>query len=453
MKTSVKVLLIVCIVIFFHGFSAFATHQMGSEITYKHITGFIYEITITTYTYSPSPADRPELQIDWGDGFSSILPRDYYVEITNTLRKNIYIGVHVFPSEGTYDISFEDPNRNYGIVNIPNSVNVPMYVESRLVINNNLGANNSPLLLSDMYGIGYVNNVFTYNMGAYDADGDSLAYKLTYCRGLMGFPIPGFSLPEASTTFEINPENGDLLWDSPILQGQYCIAILVEEWRQGVMIGRVIRDMNINIDTANEDDIPVITTISDTIVFPGEVLSFDVSASAPNLNDVSLIGYGGPFIVTQNPAQFSDVIIPVPVASSIFSWEISSSHVREQAYYVYFLASTGSNWLIKESYKTVKILVQEYQSLKENSGSRIIEVNFNNPVKKYLYLNVDCENPMQLFYNIYSFNGESLLFGNLGKQKSFSKCISFADFRTGIYILQIHDDNQILVIKKIIKME
>ncbi len=219
------------------------------------------------------------------------------------------------------------------------------------------------------------------------------------------------------------------------------------------MIGRVIRDMNINIDTANEDDIPVITTISDTVVFPGEVLSFDVSASSPNLNDVSLIGYGGPFIVEQNPAQFSDVIIPVPEASSVFLWEISSSHVREQPYYLYFKASSGSNWSIKESYQTVKILVQEYQSLEENNGARMIEVSFNNPVNRYLYLNVDCENPMQLFYDIYSTTGQSLLSGNLGKQKSFSKSISFTDFRTGVYILQIHDDNQIFVTKKIVKME
>jgi hypothetical protein len=216
MKNLKEIILVICFFIF-NGFSVLATHQISGQITYKHISGNTYEITITTYTYSPSPADRPELPIKWGDGYSGILPRVLKQEITNLIRKNVYVGWHSFSGEGIYYISFEDPNRNYGIVNIPNSVNVPMYVESKLIIDYSLGPNNSPLLLSDIFVIGDVNKIVTYNQGAYDADGDSLAYKLSICKGGGGLPIPGYSMPDASNVIGIYPTTGDFLWDSPVL--------------------------------------------------------------------------------------------------------------------------------------------------------------------------------------------------------------------------------------------
>jgi len=43
---------------------------------------------------------------------------------------------------------------------------------------------------------------------------------------------------------------GDFFWDSPPQQGEYNIAILVEEWRNGVKIGSVLRDMQIIITPA-----------------------------------------------------------------------------------------------------------------------------------------------------------------------------------------------------------
>jgi hypothetical protein len=215
------------------------------------------------------------------------------------------------------------------------------------------------------------------------------------------------------------------------------------------MIGTVNTDMNININAGNENDVPFITTISDTIVFPSEVLSFDVSAFSPDFEDVSLIGYGGPFLVPQSPAQFPEVA-PQPEVSSVFSWPISSSHVREQSYYVYFRAVSGNNWSMLETYKTISILVQEYQSIEENSRNKIIEVSFNNPVNKNLHLKVKCESPIQLFYDIYSIHGESLLSKNLGRQKYYSGTIDFSTFRKGIYFLKVHDGVHVQVIKKVV---
>ena len=130
----------------------FATHQRAAEITYKHISGLTYEFTIIMYTRTSSPADdtRITMPISWGDGTVDELPRLVFEPVPDVfdITFNLYRGNHTFPAPGNYTISVEDPNRNNGVVNIPNSVNVPMYIETEMVINPFLGYNNSVQLLN-----------------------------------------------------------------------------------------------------------------------------------------------------------------------------------------------------------------------------------------------------------------------------------------------------------------
>ncbi|NVO02265.1 MAG: gliding motility-associated C-terminal domain-containing protein, partial [Bacteroidetes bacterium] len=138
--------------------SAFATHNRAGEITYRCLGGLTYEATIVTYTYALSPADRCELELNWGDGTSSVLPRINGPSIpncthggeidpsNNEIKKNYYVGTHTYNSLYNYKLSFEDPNRNAGIINIPNSVNVPFYVESWIFMSPWFACNSSPKL-------------------------------------------------------------------------------------------------------------------------------------------------------------------------------------------------------------------------------------------------------------------------------------------------------------------
>ncbi|MBK9190255.1 MAG: hypothetical protein IPM77_01485 [Crocinitomicaceae bacterium] len=102
---------------------AFATHNRSGTIRYRHISGYKYEFTVTTCTKSSSEADRPELEVQWGDGSSDTIPRisielipPYDVQI------NTYVYEHTYTGPASYIVSVEDPNRNAGVVNISNSV-------------------------------------------------------------------------------------------------------------------------------------------------------------------------------------------------------------------------------------------------------------------------------------------------------------------------------------------
>ena len=349
-------------VLFLFAASSFATHERAGEIVYRHINDLTYEVTILTYTYSPSPADRPKLTILWGDETFSIINRTEKIAITNIIQRNVYVGEHTYPGGGIFKLSVEDPNRNYGIVNIPNSVNIPFYIETELVINPFLGPNSSVVLLNPPLDYGCVDRVYVHNPGAYDPDGDSLSYKLTVCKGAGGLPIPGYVYPNLVDpgnpgSFSIDPISGDLVWDSPTLQGEYNVAFLIEEWRYGQRIGYVTRDLQIQV-VACDNEPPEIIVIDDTCINAGDTLSFLAIATDPDGDQVTLSAYGSPFQQTESPATME----PNPATGTVsvtaqFEWITNCSHVLKYPHPLYFKAIDNGNIVNLSSYKTVNIKV------------------------------------------------------------------------------------------------
>jgi gliding motility-associated-like protein len=337
-----------------------ATHQRAAEITYRHLNGLTYEITLISYTYTPSPANayRDFLTINWGDGTFSDIPRVEIQELPGDISYNRYKGQHTFPGPSDYIISCEDPNRNGGILNIPNSINVPLFIYSELVINPFIGGyNNSPVLLIPPIDNACVDQPFYHNPGAYDVDGDSLSYRLVTCYGAQGLPIPGYTLPPATNSLSLDPLTGDFVWDSPPNQGEYNIAILIEEWRDGVKIGSVLRDMQIIVVACNNRP-PVIEKIADTCVEAGQNLTFTVSAFDPDSNIVTLTGTGGPLILSANKAFLNpNPAIDTGHVTAQFTWNTVCDHVKKSKYQVYFKAKDNSTPVSLVSISSMKILV------------------------------------------------------------------------------------------------
>ena len=321
---------------------AWATHQRAAEITYEWRGGNAYEFTLTCYyTSSTAGVQRDSLLVNWGDGFGDYMPRVEYVPLGDDYYLSVYKMLHNFSSSGTYVISMEDANRNYGVVNVPNSVSVPMYIETELVINPFLGYNNSVELKNRPVDQGCVGKPFYHNPSAYDPDGDSLSYRLVPCKGVNGEDIPGYAYPQASSLFDIDPVTGVLRWENPILQGEYNVAILIEEWRHGVKIGSVIRDMQILINACN-NNIPQINAISDTCVIAGATLDFTITASDPDGNEVTLEASGAPFELSVSPAVMTPPTDFGLNPAFEFTWNTQCSHIRKNPYQVVFHAKDNS---------------------------------------------------------------------------------------------------------------
>lgn len=337
-----KIIPVIFLTLFIAG-DLFATHNRAGEITLKQLDEFTYEILITTFTYTQSMADRSSLEVQWGDNTYSTASRVSITRLPNFYQKNVYISQHTFPGAGTYQIVVQDPNRNQGVKNIPNSVNVVFSIKTTISINPSIGQNSTPVLLSPPIDRAALNQIFIHNPAAYDPDGDSISYKLTVCTEADGKPIENYELPLSSDTLYVDPYTGDLVWINPIDTGIYNIAMDIEEWRSGVKIGNIVRDMQIEV-YPTDNNTPKIDSLPDYCVESGTEVSFRINANDVDQDSITLSAAGGPFMVDQNAAIFAEdkSVATRGHSEGSFTWSTDCSHVRQQYYTVVFKAEDNN---------------------------------------------------------------------------------------------------------------
>ncbi len=336
--------------------SAFATHNRAGQIVYRHISGYTYEVTIWTYTYSKSSADRDSLEIDWGDGTTKWLPRDQKLYLPDFYIENKYQGRHTYPGPGTFRLVVQDPNRNAGVLNIPNSVNTVFALTTTLQINPFLGQNSAAILTTRPIDKAAKDRLFIHNPGAYDPDGDSLSFKMDTCRYTGGKKIPGFTLPPATHSITVNPITGDLVWDTPPRIGIYNVAMRIEEWRKGILISKIIRDIQIEVEETDNNP-PVIDALSDMCVVAGDTVTFDVHATDPDNQKIFLSSSGGPYELSPSPAIFPDSVSGIGSVTGTFTWYTKCEHVSRSPYIITFKATDDDPEVPLVDYQTMKLKV------------------------------------------------------------------------------------------------
>lgn len=352
------------------GYETMATHIRAGEITArrKSATTLTYEIKLTAYfdIQNGEGAANAQNTVDFtiGNVLSSGNPviltarrqEQQPPNIGNNTTRNTYIIDYTFPSTGQFRISFEEDNRNNGILNIgpPPTQNLNFYVSTILEINSNFGLNQTPVLLNAPIDLAAVGQRYIHNPNAFDADGDSLAYRLFVPQrsGANGAGInlqyvnpnqigaPGETEAGASpATFSLNRLTGDLIWDAPVTKGYYNVAFVVEEWRDGQLIGEIVRDMQIIVDDARNDR-PLMNPLPDICVEAGTLINQQVTATDKNGDRLTLTTTGGvyqsslisPALATFNvPQQGSQGSV-----TGQFVWQTSCNHIRQEPYDVLF---------------------------------------------------------------------------------------------------------------------
>lgn len=334
-----------------------ATHNRAGEITYTQTGPNSVKISVVTYTKASSPADRPEILLTWGDGKDDTLKRadDYPKVFGPDLNINLYEASHTYPSSGEYIIAFEDPNREEGVINIPNSVNIPFYIFTRIILNPFLGTNNSPQLFYPPIDDACLGKLYLHNPGAFDSDGDSLVYSLVNCKGTDGLDIPGYFLPSGTS---LDPVTGDFSWNAPNQLGDFNFAILIEEYRNGYKIGSILRDMQVTVLSCPDNDAPVIHVKQDICIEAGDTLNEKVWAIDPNPGDsVTLSAVSATFTLSAPALVFSQPLKGIDSAGGNFSWIPKCAHVRKQPYTILFKAHDNANPVNLFDLKTVNITV------------------------------------------------------------------------------------------------
>lgn len=393
---------------------AYATHERSGDLQYTYIGNNTFRVVVTTFTDQTSvAADRDSIEVNWGDGIKNLIVRVEVTDLTVNIRRNRYEGTHTYAGYGTYIIGMKDLNRIQGVQNInaSQSVDIPLYFESLLVFADPAiygSINNSPVLTTNSIDYAYVNQIFTHNTGAYDPDGDSLAFELFIPLADQNVEVPNYVYPHLLTpppaTLTLNQITGDMIWDRPTYTGVVNVGIIVKEYRRiyvnGVLnsvlqVGWVKRDLQIIITDSNNKP-PIIAQIQDTCVVAGSTVNYLISATDPNPNQIiTLSNYGGPFLVPSSPATFVPNTPGLSFSTGLFNWNTNCTHISPNAYVAVVEAKDNTNPIPLFDIKTfrIKVVGPPVQNVQATPLGNSIVVTWDNPyvcstVQKFLGFSV-----------------------------------------------------------------
>ena len=352
--------------IFFHSDSVYATHASGADLQYRWISGRTYEVTVTFYRDCAGVAAPVSISLN---ALSVICSRnqDYTLnlvggsgqEITfpcrtvQTLCSNgssIYAGYEQYYYKNTitlpqnctdWKFSFFICCRNCAITTLNNPCAQNLYVESSL---NNIAAptNSSPIFTNIPVAFLCINQSSTYNHGVIDPDGDSLVYSFvnpktyntsTFTVNNVAFN-PGYSASApltSSPAVTINSQNGDITMFPTVNSEIGVTAILVNEYRNGILIGNVTRDMQFLTRVCNPNFLPSASGINGTAVFdtsvcPGSTISFTMNSFDPNPGDTVTMTWNN--AITGATFNTAGALLP----QGTFTWTPLPSEARSQPY-------------------------------------------------------------------------------------------------------------------------
>ena len=130
------------------------------------------------------------------------------------------------------------------------------------------------------------------------------------------------------------------------MQGNFVAAFLIEEYRNGVKIGEMRRDMQYIVISDTSNYLPVVSNIMSfptnsggypyVVISPSQNYSVSLFASDPNVNDVvTLSAFGEPFnLQTSSPSFLTLSTGNGNEIEGIFSWTPDIADVRPQPFLI-----------------------------------------------------------------------------------------------------------------------
>ncbi len=397
---------------------AWATHLRGGEITARRRcnTPATFDFTLTIYRDTTSIVRDANNRLFFGDGTSAEAP----IATSEILRgyateRLTYEFTHTYSSPGQYLIYHWREYRNDQVRNLGapgNTVN--FYVETQITLSptiDQLGCNNSPVLLTFAVDLAGLNQVYLHNPTAYDPDGDSISFALApsrdYRQGVGPVALSGYTFPNrfsgaardsANTgpaTLTIDPRTGLLRWDVAFPEGEFNVAYVVYEWRLGRRIGYVLRDMQIIVkDVRNRR--PFLTLPQDTCLFAEDRIDkFILVKDRDSLDRLVIQASGGMFNL--NPLPVRALISPQGVnagggfnyqgnpARTRFIWQPGCFQVREQPWLATFNAKdlpfrlSAATSLVDVQTWSIKVMGKPPEGLRATPGLGSIRLDWNRP--------------------------------------------------------------------------
>lgn len=273
---------------------------LGSEFRYQCVGPSTYQITYYYYFNCNNTGIPATIDVDWtglcGSG-SVTLNQLSVIDVTTVcaaqqsscnggtgsygVERVEYLGTVTIPSFCT-DVTFSNDYSNRQAVSNNVGGAQMLYVENT-VDNSLVTCNNSPQFLKQPVMYTLVNGPNSFSNEAADLDGDSLYYSIVPALTANSTSVvynPGYTAANPfglSIPYSINPNNGTITYTGTVPTGKTVLAIQVDEYRNGVKIGSVVRDWTMEHFTSSNANSPVITGFNGGSQFTDTICPFNTS--------------------------------------------------------------------------------------------------------------------------------------------------------------------------------
>lgn len=352
----------------------FATHILGGEVTYTHVSGLTYKINVKLYTQCGGAIQAlpAALQLDISSvsqSYDSTITA--YTILTDTIgnpcplnptmcsspmssypgfKYKVYEGEITLPNAANDWVFFYSICcRTNNIVNITNSASQGFAIYAKLDnLNATGGFNNSVQHMFSFPMVMNTNQTYTYSQSAVDPDGDSLDFQFT--SPIAGSTIanaqaiwaPGFSVAfplSGMNLCTLNNQTGQFTV-TPTVQGDYVFTMKTDEYRNGQLVGTTFKDINLKFMNGS-NALPTLSGVNGTPNYVTSVnvcagsspLTFTINTADLDLADTVLVEMNnnnipGSTLTSNNLAQ--------PTVT--FSWTPSVGDIRPQPYILTLMA-------------------------------------------------------------------------------------------------------------------
>lgn len=253
----------------------------------------------------------------------------------------------------SYMVSFASCCRNGTITS--GAANSGIYAEIIIDIDSSGCNNNSPVFYEDPVVYVCTGTPTIVNQGAVDPEGDSLVYSLGPCYSSPNLPVSyflGYTSQQPlgpSWNVQLDSQTGmlSLIPNTTGLPVTTVLCIYVDEYRNGVWVGQIARDIQVAVLNCSGNNPPnspsdllnpvdaVLTAPDEVLVCPGSQASFDISLTDPDPGDTLFISSNADSILT----GYTMTLTGTNPVTATFSWTPDSSDIGN----TYFLTVKGSD--------------------------------------------------------------------------------------------------------------
>jgi len=419
-------------------FSSSATHLMGGQISTSYLnsdsTGaslYVVELDLYRDTIGVNVGLQQPLDIYQLDPFTGIYSLLYTISpafdtTTGGLVNSISVyGIEVyrfvdtlsFPSDGYYKIEWSKCCRNVAIANMSNPDAENMDLTTYVNVDSS-DPNSTPLFLTPPVAYLPITQLWNYNPLPFDPDGDSLAWSLVDPLS-NGVSVAGYEslsdtllYSDPAGIFSLDSVTGEISWQATMV-GNFVISLIIEEFRNGIKIGEMRRDMQFITVVPDSSSIPQFSYIQNVPTnlagYPyvkllyGQSYQLDLIGSDNDPGDVlTMEAYGESFALNNSSSLFNSF----PYGSGndimgVFNWSPNFSQIRPEPYINVFRVSDG----MFNFDKTILFeVVASLLTINEFEGVTVNDI-YPNPSNGNFILSLSLDKPEDIYVEIYNLLG------------------------------------------------